>query len=163
MTGISDIVCHTKSIRRSMLFHFLKLFRNHSFLKVFIDHWIPIPDDGIDSMPKPRIGHFQENANACNPFARSTKILRESNNTTPSLVKWENLVMDNKVPCVSPRRWGILLPICCRDQTGDDCWRRLEELVYTIEETVSFADRNDLMIFLGIDHYDHFLMIPKRK
>jgi hypothetical protein len=77
MTGISDIARHARSLRRSLLMRFLMLFPI-IVLNVCKDYLVPLDYAEIGTMPKPKLGYFQEKSQACNPFKHDIELQESS-------------------------------------------------------------------------------------
>lgn len=153
MTGISDIVRHVKRIRRSFVYQLLKLLPTPWF--TIVTKYVPLNCGELDSMPKPKLGYFQENVDACNPFGRVNANIGNQQ---------ERVTTTSSSPLPVQRyKWGLLLPVCCREKEGENCFHRLEELLASIDQTVDLEDRCDLCIILGIDQYDPFYDTPETK
>lgn len=147
MTGIADVVRSARSCWRPCVPFVLAFLswiaqRVPGNIRALVLAWIvALSEDGLLCMPQPRLGFFQENEDACNPF------LSDNNGrfTIESL------------PADEAHFWGLLLPVCCRaTDGGEDCFLRLVALAESIEATSTLNDRAHLMIFFGIDQHDLF-------
>jgi hypothetical protein len=59
-------------------------------------------------------------------------------------------------------KWGILLPVCCRDSNGgSDCLERLREFAATLDFSLAEHDRPNVHVIVGIDQYDIFFDHPE--
>lgn len=103
MTGISDIARHARSVRRSLLLRFLMLFPS-ALLIVFKDYLMPLDGPEIGTMPKPKLGYFQEKSETCNPFKHVTES-HESWNWPAGAVKSKDFL--NKVEVEGARRHSM--------------------------------------------------------
>lgn len=148
MTGISDIARSVRySVRRSIL-------TLPMVVKACAWFGIHLPsEDVLGSMPLPKYGFFKEKS----IIYQESSVLLPKNSDPP--------VDENPFTSFPPsllhadvstnKKWGLLLPICCRDTNGGAaCFRRLDELVLSLDETVAMDARSSICILVAIDEHD---------
>ena len=142
MTGISDVVRSARSYSRLTLTQswILQLF---SYLPGCSNARMVEDVPLLDSMPTPKLAYFREVSDTYmeGPEARSTAA---SGTHTASFT-------------ISPNKWGLILPVCCRSSDGGEiCFGMLEDFVASVERTTSLQDRELLAVYMGIDDHDIF-------
>ncbi|CAE8681191.1 unnamed protein product [Polarella glacialis] len=70
--------------------------------------------------------------------------------------------MQPQLPTPSgPCKWGLLVPICSRSSSEEDCFKKLTQFRDSLQRTCS--ETQHLMVHLGIDHGDTVYDTPKAK
>jgi len=147
MTGISDVVRSVRSVKRFVLsfcqqfLTFLVSFLPFAWSSPLHPYLASISDVPLPHAPKPMLGYFQEKEDACNPFHVD---IRER----------LSAIVDPSADEI--HLWGLLVPVCCREGSTEECFSRLVSLVKSIEVTLEVEERVQLMIFLGVDQFDIF-------
>jgi glycosyltransferase involved in cell wall biosynthesis len=141
MTGITDVIKNARKIYwRSMVFlpafvnavfpRFIAEFVNSLLLGLFLKDY---DSDPVGRISMPRLEYFRE---------------KEISKAHSSLMIAESCVDS------SNKKWGILLPICCRGESGNECWSRLVACLTSLSTTTSLEEQTNLSIFIGIDAHD---------
>ena len=157
MTGISDIARSVRYGARRSIFSLPPVVKACASLGVHLPS-----EDILGSMPLPKDGFFQEKSYSCDqsPALKSLSLL--DTELSPEVMA-PSIDEDPFTPFsasslpaeISTKKWGLLLPICCRETNGGAaCFLRLDELVLSLDETVAKEDRSSLCILVAIDEHD---------